>query len=129
MVKKNPYLLKWNDKNLNVRIRTSIDVDPLHWDRKEVIFLLFLKRKPAKLKLKTRNILFDLKILINMYISVFNLFLLLPEVQNISRILLQWNGQHHFGYTETCHLWCVNNKQLICARGMLSKAFWLLAFY
>lgn len=113
---------------MNVGIRTC-NVDPLHWDRREVIFLLFLKRQPAKLKWRTRKILSDLIIFTNMYISVFQLFLLLPWVQNISRTLLQRNGQHHVVYPETCHHWCKNNKQLICVRGMLSRAFWLLAFY
>lgn len=84
-----------------------------------IVGMTMLRKKTYLLKWKDKDL----------NVGMFNLFLLLPRVQNMFRTLLQWNGQQHFGYTKTCHLCCKNKKQLICVRGMLSRAFWLLAFY
>lgn len=56
-------------------------MNPLHWDREEVIFQVFLERKQVKSVLRTRKILSDIKTFTNMYITGFNLFLLLLWVQ------------------------------------------------
>lgn len=45
MVNKKPCLLNGNIKNLNSEIRTYKNLDPLHWNKKEVVLLLLLNTR------------------------------------------------------------------------------------